>query len=279
MTVVVPAMNEARNLPHVFASLPPVDELILVDGGSTDNTVEVARSLRPDIQVVIQNRRGKGNALGCGFAAARSDIIVMIDADGSTDPGEIPLFVEALTSGADFVKGSRFMRSGGSSDITRSRSIGNRALNGMVNILFGTQYSDLCYGYNAFWRYCLPIFDLDVATPRPSGDGRLWGDGFEIETLLNLRVARAGLRVVEVPSFEHERIHGASNLNAVTDGMRVLRTIGREWARGRGYGQRAVASDRTLPVPPTNLGTEATHWHGVQQRPGISSAHAEVFHS
>ncbi|GAA3348150.1 hypothetical protein GCM10020358_65500 [Amorphoplanes nipponensis] len=231
VSVVVPALNEEKNLPHVLSRIPQVDEVILVDGGSVDDTVQVARRLWPGIRVVTQNRKGKGNALACGFAAAVGDIIVMIDADGSTDPGEIPLFVDALRGGADFAKGSRFASAGGSADITRMRRAGNKMLNGMVNVLFGTRYSDLCYGYNAFWAHCLPIFDLDSTSPRPAGDGRLWGDGFEIETLLNLRVARAGLKVREVPSFEHRRIHGTSNLNAVTDGLRVLRTIAREWPR------------------------------------------------
>ncbi|BAL91866.1 putative glycosyltransferase [Actinoplanes missouriensis 431] len=230
VSVIVPALNEARNLPHVFARLPQVDEIVLVDGGSTDDTVAVARRLRPDIRVVRQNRRGKGNALACGFAAATGDIIVMIDADGSTDPLEIPSFVQTLLSGADFAKGSRFSATGGSADITRLRRAGNRCLSLLVNVLFGTRYSDLCYGYNAFWARHLEVFDLDHTSPAPdTADGRLWGDGFEIETLLNLRAARARLDIVEVPSFEHSRIHGVSNLNALTDGMRVLRTIAREW--------------------------------------------------
>jgi hypothetical protein len=104
----------------------------------------------------------------------------------------------------------------------------------LVNTLFRTRYSDLCYGYNAFWAQHLDVFGLDSTTPAPTrGDGRLWGDGFEIETLLNLRAARAGLRIVEVASFEQARIHGESNLNAMTDGVRVLRTIAREWPRNR----------------------------------------------
>jgi glycosyltransferase involved in cell wall biosynthesis len=165
--------------------------------------------------VVLQDRQGKGNALACGFAAARGDIIVTVDADGSTDPAEIPSFIAPLINGADFVKGSRYMHGGGSSDITKVRSLGNRALGASVNLLFGTHYTDLCYGYNAFWRRCLPRLHVTC-------------DGFEVETVINVRAAKAGLEVVEVPSFERDRIHGLSNLNAWRDGWRVLRAIARE---------------------------------------------------
>jgi hypothetical protein len=78
--------------------------------------------------------------------------------------------------------------------------------------LFGTRYTDLCYGYNAFWSRCLPVLDVDC-------------NGFEVETLINIRASVGGLRIAEVPSFEHSRITGVSNLNAVRDGLRVLRTI------------------------------------------------------
>src|SRR5690348_18068444 len=170
VSVVIPALNEARNLPYVFDRLPAgIFEVILVDGASTDGTVEVARSLRPDVRVVQQTRRGKGNALACGFAACRGDIIVMIDADGSTDPREIPAFVAALLAGADYAKGSRFIEGGGSTDITRIRRAGNFGLNLLTNALNGTRFSDLCYGYNAFWRHCLPALSLD-AHGRQSGD-------------------------------------------------------------------------------------------------------------
>ena len=216
VTAVIPTLNEAENLPHVLKRLPSgVNELIVVDGHSKDDTIKVTRQLRPDARIVLQDRRGKGNALACGFAAARGDIIVTVDADGSTDPGEIPSFIAPLINGADFVKGSRYLEGGGSADITRLRSAGNRALGLSVNLLFGTRYTDLCYGYSAFWSRCLPQLHVTC-------------DGFEVETLINVRAARAGFNVVEVPSYEHDRIHGLSNLNAWRDGRRALGAILRE---------------------------------------------------
>ncbi len=248
-------MNEAANLPFVFADLPEgLHQVILVDGGSVDGTAEVARRIMPDVEIVQQTRRGKGNALACGFEVCTGDIIVMIDADGSTDPTEIPRFVAALTKGSDFAKGTRFRHGGRSLDITRIRRAGNYFLNGAVNVLFGTRFSDLCYGYNAFWRDVLPVLDLpDTTLPAPADGSKLWGDGFEIETLINVRAARRYRKgIVEVPSVEKERIHGASNLHAVRDGLRVLRTIGSERLRPRG----ADADVVTLISLPTGADRE-----------------------
>ena len=257
VSVVVPTLNEARNLPHVFARLPAdIHEVIVVDGRSVDDTIAVVRQLRPDVRVVQQTRRGKGNALACGFAAATGDVIAMVDADGSADPGEIPNFVRALLSGADFAKGTRFAAGGGSSDITRLRALGNRLLGAVVNLCYGTHYSDLCYGFNVFWEKYVPVLGLDVTSP-PSrrGDGRLWGDGFEIETLIHLRIVAEGLRVAEVPSFEHSRIHGVSNLDAFSDGLRVLTTIlvERHRARRRHRPRRRASGARIAVVPARDL--------------------------
>ena len=225
VTIVVPAKNEALNLPHVLQKLPQDCELILVDGNSTDDTVRVAQWLRPDITIVHQTRGGKGNALACGFAAASGDFIVMIDADGSNDPAEIALFIDALKRGADFAKGSRFVAGGGSDDITLIRRFGNFWLNKVVNVLYKTRYTDLCYGFNAFRRECLDAMNLPAPQLEAEPGTMLWGDGFEVETLINVRIAKAGFKVVEVPSFETERRFGTSNLNAFSDGIRVLRTI------------------------------------------------------
>lgn len=230
VSVVIPTLNEALNLPHVAARMPAeIDEVVVVDGHSVDQTVAVARQLWPDAVHITQTRTGKGNALACGFAVATGDIIVMIDADCSNDPAEIPAFVGALVAGADFAKGSRFILGGGSADITRLRRVGNWGLSTIVNVLFRTHYTDLCYGYNAFWRRSLPAMRMpDTAATRPQ-----WGDGFEVETLLNIRTAGSGLKIAEVPSFELRRGYGASNLNAVSDGLRVLHTIFRGFVERR----------------------------------------------
>ena len=214
--MIIPAMNEELNLPFVLPEISWwVDEIILVDGRSTDSTREVARELVPEIRVIEQRGEGKGAALRSGFAAATGDLIVMLDADGSTNPREIPAFVGALAAGAEFAKGTRFVQGGGSADMTLLRRIGNRALVRLVRILFGSSFSDLCYGYIAFWKRVLPYLELD-------------SDGFEIETEMSLRALHAGLRVAEVPSFEQERIHGTSNLRTFPDGWRVLKLILRE---------------------------------------------------
>ncbi|WP_124711271.1 glycosyltransferase family 2 protein [Gordonia insulae] len=242
VSVVVPTRNEALNLPYVAERMPAVDQIIVVDGNSVDGTVDVARSLWPEAVIVHQTRAGKGNALACGFEAATGDVIVMIDADGSTDPAEIPQFVEALVGGADLAKGSRFSLGGGSDDITALRRAGNKGLNWLVNRLFGTGFADLCYGYNAFWRKHLHVLDLP-ATRLPEAQ---WGDGFEIETIINVRMARGGMQIREVGSHESKRIHGRSNLNAFSDGIRVLRTIGQERRLHRSSRQAVAA-----PVSPT----------------------------
>jgi glycosyltransferase involved in cell wall biosynthesis len=216
VSVIIPALNEAKNLVHVLPRIPKdVHEVILVDGFSTDETVQVARELLPNLRVVYQEGPGKGSALRTGFAAATGDIIVMLDADGSTNPAEIPAFVGSLHAGADFAKGSRFLQGGGTADMPFYRRWGNKAFVMLVRLFFGGAYTDLCYGYNAFWTDVLPYLSLD-------------GNGFEIETMMNVRALRAGLKISEVPSFEAERVHGIGRLKTIPDGWRVLKTIFKE---------------------------------------------------
>lgn len=216
VSVIVPAMNEEANLPHVLPGIPDwVHEVVLVDGRSTDRTIEVAQELRDDIVVVHQVGKGKGDALIAGFNAASGDVIVTIDADGSMKGEEIAVHVGALMAGADYVKGSRFMQGGGTDDMEFHRMLGNKAFVIMTKLAFGGRFTDICYGYNAFWREHLDVLHPD-------------GEGFEIETQLNIRALKAKLNIAEVPSFEAPRVNGVSNLRTWADGWRVLMTIFRE---------------------------------------------------
>jgi glycosyltransferase involved in cell wall biosynthesis len=238
VSVVIPTLNEEKNLRFVLPYIPDwVYEVIIVDGHSTDFTREVACAMRSDIRIVEAKARGKGVALCAGFDAAEGDIIVMMDADGSMNPQEMDLFVGALRSGADYVKGSRFIQGGGTSDMTFIRKMGNYALTMAVKLLYGGQYTDLCYGYNAFWKRALYVLEPECT-------------GFEIETLMNIRALRSNLKVTEVPSYESDRVHGLSNLKPFRDGWRVLKTILRErWSEPK----NRIANHWTWQVErPTN---------------------------
>jgi glycosyltransferase involved in cell wall biosynthesis len=216
VSLIVPARNEAANIGWVLNRIPDcVDEVILVDGESTDATLEMARATLPSLRIVPQQGPGKGSALRTGFLAAKGEYIVMIDADGSMSPREIPRYIHFLESGFDLVKGSRFTGGGGSLDITALRRMGNRGLLALMNVMYQSSLTDLCYGFVAFNRNVLDRLDLQAS-------------GFEIETEITVRAIQAGLRVAEVPTLELPRRTGQSNLRTFRDGHRVLRTLLKE---------------------------------------------------
>jgi glycosyltransferase involved in cell wall biosynthesis len=245
VTVVIPAKDEARNVAWVLRRLPPgIHEVILVDGHSVDDTVAVARAVRPDVKVCTERAPGKGAAMRTGMEVAEGDIIVTIDADGSMDPRELDRYIQAAHD-VDFVKGSRFAAHGGTEDMTLVRRLGNAMLLALVNRLYGAHLTDLCYGYCAVRRSALPALDLRA-------------DGFEIETEMTVRALRAGLRVGEVPSFELPRRYGASHLRAFSDGWRVLLTLLSVRVRARPpEGVATTEAAPPLPVPDEASGAEA----------------------
>jgi glycosyltransferase involved in cell wall biosynthesis len=237
VSLIIPALNEAANIEWVLRRIGSgvADEVLLVDGLSLDDTVAIAKATMADIVMVHERQPGKGAALRAGFAAATGDIIVMLDADGSMDPAEISMFTDAVRSGYDFVKGSRHLPDAGSEDLTFLRGFGNKALGTAVNVLYGTKFTDLCYGFMAFRRDCLEALDLTA-------------DGFEIETQMVVNAVKAGLRMAEVPSFELMRRSGQSNLRTFRDGQRVLRTLLLERFRPARRRPTAEVVDLTEPT-------------------------------
>ncbi len=213
VTVIMPTLNEAEGLAATLPHLPTyASQIIVVDGGSTDRTCEVVAELRPDATLLRQDGRGKGNALKTGIRVATGDIIVTMDADGSMDPRDMDAAISRLLDGDHFVKGSRCLPGGSSDDFTAVRKAGNSFLTNVTNVAVGRRFTDITYGFNAYWR------DVERLVHDLS-------EGFEFEIQLAVRAARCGMRTSEVPCHEATRVGGVSKLHAARDGWRILRAI------------------------------------------------------
>lgn len=216
ISAVVPVYNEADNLSWFLPKLKKyVDEIILVDGNSTDNTVEIAKELAPNAKILHQEGDGKGNALKLGLKHVSGDYIVTIDADCSHDPAEIPHFITPLRNDYDVVKGSRLLGDAGSADLTPLRLVGNLLFVKLSNLVHGTEFTDLCYGFVAFKREALEKFTINATE-------------FNIEAEMAIRMHKAGLKIIETPSFEKKRRHGETNLSPIIQGVKILLTIFQE---------------------------------------------------
>ncbi|MGZ4689998.1 MAG: glycosyltransferase [Acidimicrobiia bacterium] len=253
VTVVIPALNEADGLRLILPTIPTfVNELIVVDGGSKDDTLRVIGRLYPSAVRIRQRGRGKGDAIKAGLAASTGDIVVTMDADGSMSPADIVPAVGALLDGCDFVKGSRALAGAGSDDFTPLHRLGNWALTAMSNVVFGAGYTDLTYGFNAYWRRVM--LNADTLS-----------DGFEFEIQAAIRASRSGLLTAEVPCFEAPRAGGASKLSPMRDGWAIARILARE-ARPRSVtGFRAVAD---FYLPPSDRGGNARPARAIGQGAG-----------
>ncbi len=214
ITVLICAFNEEKNLPLVLPQIPKwVDEVLLIDGHSSDNTVAVARELWPDIRIEYQPNKGKNDAIEYGVPLAIGDIVITLDADGNTDPKEIPNFIEPLLKGYDFAKGSRFFKTR-PLQMPRHRHFGNWVLRTEVNLLFGTKFTDVCSGYNSFWKEAW----AKIKFP----------EEFGYEPLILIRVQKAGLKITEVSTLDKGRISGESKLPSWQQGWGAWKAILKE---------------------------------------------------
>jgi glycosyltransferase involved in cell wall biosynthesis len=161
---------------------------------------------------ILKESVGKGYALRKGIKASRGDIIISMDADLSNRPNELKLLIAGIEAGYDICTGSRFLTGGGSDDMPALRRFGNKLFVLMVNVLYGSHYTDMCYGYRSFAHGVLEKLDLKE-------------DGFGIEAEINIKAQKRHLKILEVPSYEKQRSNEKAKLRSFRDGYVILRTI------------------------------------------------------
>ena len=214
VSIVIPTLNEVSNIKWLIPAIRKVMrgyayEIIIVDKYSKDGTAKTARSL--GCKVVSGNLK-KGEALLRGFAESNGKILIAMDADQSHRPKELRLLIAGIETGYDMCAGSRFITGGGSEDITPLRRFGNKMFVVLGNLLYGSHYTDIAYGYNAFTRRTIQRL-------------RLTEPGFGIETDMHTKAAKYHLKVIEIPSFEKRRKSGVGKLRSLNDGLLILRIM------------------------------------------------------
>lgn len=215
VTALICTLNEAENLPHVLPKIPSwVDEILIIDGHSTDDTGKVVKELCPRAKVVLQTGKGKSIALKEGVNQALGEIIVTLDADGETPPDEMENFIVLLLDGYDLAKGSRLFRTR-PPRMPDYRWFGNKVLALTCNLLYGTRFSDICSGYNVFWKKRFLQIPLSYGTNEA---------GCSMEQQMIVRMKKAGMKIKEVPHTSKGRISGSSVIRsygqAVQQGFR-----------------------------------------------------------
>lgn len=215
ITVIVPTRNEAANLLPVLAGVHPfADELLVVDGHSTDGTRDIAAAC--GARVILDDGRGKGAAIRRGIQEATGDILVFVDADGSHDPADVPALVEPIIAGrADHVSGSRML--GGSDELHATiqqfvRLFGSQVITLTINYTLGVRLTDCQNGFRAIRRDVAAALDLceDITT---------------IEQEMIIKSVRSGYRMAEVATHEYVRANGESNFRVQDVWLRYLRSL------------------------------------------------------
>jgi glycosyltransferase involved in cell wall biosynthesis len=214
ISIVIPTFNEASNIERVMEGIAKAlhrysYEVIIVDKHSPDGTAGKAKAMGAS---VLYDDKGKGSALVKGLARARGKVVISMDADLSNRPAELVRLIKGIEGGNDICMGSRFLKGGGTGDMPLQRRLGNKFFVMLVNLLYGSHYTDLCYGYRSFARGVAQKLDLKER-------------GFGIETEINIKAQKAHLRVIEVPSYEKPRVRGEAKLHGLKDGYVILRTI------------------------------------------------------
>lgn len=217
VSVIIPARNEenciGRLIDEIERSL--VDEVVVVDGSSNDNTIEEAG--KKGAIVVNQEGTGYGSAVQQGISKSTGDILILMDADGSHDPKYVPDLLSKVEEGYEYVMGSRYAKGARSDDDTLIRWFGNKLFTSLTNIIHGTNVTDSIYTYNAIPR---EAYNRIGAT----------SEGFEYCTEILVKASKAGLKFAEIPVVERERFAGESKVNALWHGLIILKMILRRFS-------------------------------------------------
>ncbi len=212
VSVVIPCLNEVGSIEAVLNDIPKnrVDEVLVADGGSTDGTQELVTKL--GYQIVTQKIKGFGAAIKNGIEKAKGDVIIVLNADGSQDPRDIPKLLDKLNEGYDLVLASRYLPGGGSEDDTILHFIGNKIFTFLGNLLYQVNVSDVLYFFLAARK---EIFN----TTKPDCPHA----GYCAE--VPIKAKKAGFRIGEIPSFEKKRTAGKAKVHAFSAGLKILITL------------------------------------------------------
>jgi glycosyltransferase involved in cell wall biosynthesis len=217
-TLLVFTLNEIDGMKAVMPLIPRewIDEVLIVDGGSTDGTVEWA--LTTGHNLFRQSRPGFGDAFLEGVARARHEIVICFSPDGNSKPEAIPPLVTKIMEGHDIVIASRYLDGAKSEDDDILSAPGNRTFTWLVNTLFQARITDSLVMYRAYRRHL--IRELGVNTSTVS-----WG------TQILLRALRAGKKIAEIPADEPRRIGGTRKMQPLKNTCYELAMLFREYFR------------------------------------------------